>query len=414
MNYIVIGSGYGDEGKGLMTDYLTRQSNADYVVRFNGGPQAGHTVVTESARHVFGHVGAGTFAGANTYLTKDFLINPRMLSKELETLKKIGYSPSIVADEMCNITTVFDVAINTAVEQSRGGNKHGSCGMGINETVVRSLDPAFQISLLQMRSNSISRIIEKLKKIHLEWVPRRLVEHGLDLKTLPNFIGDFLRSDIDYEAEAYTMLQGLVHIHMHIGLVDRVSDNIVLEGAQGLALDEDLGHFPYVTRSNTGATNALKFIRFSNTDYWNYRFEMKDLELVYVTRAYTTRHGAGPLEQENENIGKGAAPYDMTNAPNEFQDSMRIAPLNLQRMKWLIDADIARAWIVNEDQLRKQVVIAITCLDQLADHVNVVDVNGVTIEMNTADLPDFVERQLDLKVKYLSHGPMASNVSIRK
>ena len=74
---VVIGANFGDEGKGLITDFETRRQDAQLVARFNGGAQAGHTVVTDAGqRHVFGHISAGTFAGASTYLASTFIVNP--------------------------------------------------------------------------------------------------------------------------------------------------------------------------------------------------------------------------------------------------------------------------------------------------------------------------------------------------
>jgi adenylosuccinate synthase len=84
----VIGAGFGDEGKGLITDALTRKLSSSLVARFNGGAQAGHTVISGENRHVFGHMSAGTFAGANTYLSSNFIVNPLSLAKELAELSK--------------------------------------------------------------------------------------------------------------------------------------------------------------------------------------------------------------------------------------------------------------------------------------------------------------------------------------
>ena len=85
---VVIGANYGDEGKGLMTDFLCRQHSADLVVRFNGGAQAGHTVVTpEGERHVFHHIGSGYFAGVPTYLSKFFVSNPVLFKQEYQELR---------------------------------------------------------------------------------------------------------------------------------------------------------------------------------------------------------------------------------------------------------------------------------------------------------------------------------------
>ena len=85
--YVIVGAGYGDEGKGLMTDCLVRKltekDRPPVNVRFNGGGQAGHTVVCKDGRHVFSHVGAGSFAHASTFLSSAFIVNPLVLEREL-------------------------------------------------------------------------------------------------------------------------------------------------------------------------------------------------------------------------------------------------------------------------------------------------------------------------------------------
>ena len=137
---VVIGAGFGDEGKGLMTDYFASQAKNNYgsglVVRFNGGSQAAHTVVTpEGKRHVFGHFGSGTLVGLPTYLSSFFAVHPILFREELAKLKVLGLTPKVYVDKECIVTTPFDMLINQIAETVRGENRHGSVGFGVNETV---------------------------------------------------------------------------------------------------------------------------------------------------------------------------------------------------------------------------------------------------------------------------------------
>lgn len=105
---IVIGANWGDEGKGLMTDYFSQKPNT-IVVCSNGGAQRGHTVVTlDSIRHVFRHFGSGTFNGASTYLSEDFICNPIIFRQEYEELKNLGYAPKTYINNKC-ISSVIGV-----------------------------------------------------------------------------------------------------------------------------------------------------------------------------------------------------------------------------------------------------------------------------------------------------------------
>src|SRR5262249_8795597 len=113
MAKVVIGAGYGDEGKGLMTDALAASFGpAATVVRFNGGAQAGHTVTLASGRrHVFHHIGSGTLAGVRTFLSRFFVANPILFGPEIAALKSAGVTPRIMIDPDAPITTPYDMMI---------------------------------------------------------------------------------------------------------------------------------------------------------------------------------------------------------------------------------------------------------------------------------------------------------------
>src|ERR1700733_5726906 len=148
---VVIGAGFGDEGKGLMTDYFAEPGGL--VVRFNGGAQAGHTVMVsrpfftrmpegyhkvttmDYSRHVFHHFGSGTFQGATTCLSRFFIVNPMVFVEECEQLRGLGLRPTVIIDPSCPVTTPYEMILNQIMEERRGDQRHGSCGLGINETV---------------------------------------------------------------------------------------------------------------------------------------------------------------------------------------------------------------------------------------------------------------------------------------
>ena len=150
---VVIGANFGDEGKGLMTDFFCSRfdpSKPVLNVRFNGGSQAGHTVVTPKGEsHIFGHLGAGSFLpNVATYLSKDFIVNPISFYKQYVKFVQDsdGLYPMIYAHPRCMITMAQDMMINQIIETRRGKDRHGSCGMGIYETILRDkIDKAVRI-----------------------------------------------------------------------------------------------------------------------------------------------------------------------------------------------------------------------------------------------------------------------------
>ncbi|MEZ5816032.1 MAG: adenylosuccinate synthetase [Hyphomicrobiaceae bacterium] len=347
----VIGAGYGDEGKGLLTDAFAAPFGRDgLVIRSNGGAQAGHTVELEDGRRrVFHHVGSGTLGGAATFLSRFFIANPIILREELGSLSELGVHPRLMIDPEAPVTLPYDMMINQIVERSRGGARHGSCGLGIGETVERSLRSAFRVSAADLVDEPLLRVI--LGRVRTEWVPVRLQQLGVAAS--PDEL-----ALVASEAVEEHWLQDVVSFveAMALGRPKLIGKGIVFEGAQGLLLDQDRGHFPYVTRSNTGVKNMAALAVELGIDH---------LDLVYATRAYTTRHGAGPLPYAY--TGK---PYpgivDRTNIPNPWQGTLRFAPLDLDVLAESIKADRGDLKGV---PLTHTLGLAVTCLDQTGTSV---------------------------------------------
>lgn len=350
---VVIGANYGDEGKGLVTDYLSDEDTM--VIRFNGGAQAGHTVVTpEGLRHVFHHFGSGTLRGAATFLSPFFITNPMLFRMEHDELckktKKTNFP--VCVDPSCFVTTPFDMMINHASERRKGKDKHGSCGIGINETIERSSRFGYMIKYGHL---SLPREL----KTNLEWVrdkyvPLRSAELGIPLSDMPHL----------YEPNIITkFVEDCVFMHSVCARSQwkdfpfKEQSKMVFEGAQGLCLDEEHKNFPYVTRSKTGFSNVAALLRMAH-DGLGFR------ELVntyYVTRTYFTRHGAGPLNRE-----LGAPPYpgivDATNVPNVHQDSLRFALFDFDDFFKEVKKDIL---LMNTVPNLCTASAVVTCADQV-------------------------------------------------
>lgn len=353
MIHAVIGANYGDEGKGVIVDYLSTPDTL--VVRHNGGAQAGHTVVTpEGIRHEFHHFGAGTFQGAQTLLSKYFLVNPmvyRTERKELFTL--LPELPRVYVSPLAPVTTPFDMLINRAVERQRGDKCHGSCGMGINETVERHGHPRFSLFVMNLRDEG--RLRDQLRLIEEDWVPRRCRELGIPelMSDQYNFLIEaFVATSQEFMATTDRMVDQMA--------ID-VAEHVVFEGAQGLRLDECSVDFPHVTRSRTGLTNVVKLLGACH--------RTEPLDVVYVTRSYVTRHGAGPLPLE---LGK-AHPFGWvgpeTNVSNPYQGALRYARLHGPTLQGPIATDLHAAYRETTRQIRPS--LAVTCLDQLPQDTDV-------------------------------------------
>jgi adenylosuccinate synthase len=142
---LVVDLAYGDCGKGTIVDFLARHTGTRMVVRFNGGPQAGHNVVTPDGRHhTFSQFGSGTFVpGARTLLSRFMLIEPYALLNETDHLRSLGVPDALdrlLIDGACPVITPCHQAANRLRELARGATAHGTCGLGVGEAVQDSLD----------------------------------------------------------------------------------------------------------------------------------------------------------------------------------------------------------------------------------------------------------------------------------
>ena len=349
----VIGAGYGDEGKGLITDALVEGCGAAVtVVRFNGGAQAGHTVtLPDGRRHVFHHVGSGTLAGALTFLSRFFVADPILLATEIADLAAMGFTPRIAIDPDASITTPFDMMINQIAETARGAGRHGSCGLGFGETLERHLRPEFALTAGRLEKDARASLLA----IRRRWVPERLARLGLwplgsdDLALInDDAILEHWFEDVSAFLNAATISEAAEL---------READAIVFEGAQGLLLDQDRGAFPHVTRSNTGLKNVLTLAG---------EVGITNLEAVYVTRCYTTRHGAGPLAHELPGAPH-ADVIDTTNVANPWQGALRFGTLDLSILAQAIADDLSDA---ASSPLTVSHALAMTCLDQIGPGIS--------------------------------------------
>ncbi|MBX9692335.1 MAG: adenylosuccinate synthetase [Cyanobacteria bacterium] len=374
--HAVIGANYGDEGKGLMTDYLASLApDRSLVVRFNGGAQAGHTVsLPDGRRHVFSHFGAGSFAGCPTVLSRFFIVNPIAFVRERRALGRIGLEPTVTIHGDALLTTPFDMLINRVVETKRGDAKHGSCGLGINETVTRCLHGDYGVFATRTSEMLNSgRLHSRLLRLGQEWLPVRLAEHGisLDVPDVRHFTDNMERILAQFIIDSKELLESAAITSSH-----PECERVIFEGAQGLMLDEDrVELWPHVTRSRTGLANVMALLP---------EFQINELEVVYMTRSYLTRHGAGPLPGEYT-----LSFPDATNIPNQFQGHLRFAPLDWCVLNASIARDLENAASTTISIGAK---LAITCMDQ------------VIVDYSESEIP----------VQFLSYGPSRADLVSRR
>jgi adenylosuccinate synthase len=337
---VVIGLGFGDEGKGRVVSYLSSQgSPSKLVVRFNGGHQAGHTVISEGRRHVFSSFGSGTLQRLPTYISRFCTVYPKALLNELELLAKMGLKPRVYIDPLAMITTPFDVDINRA-----DNSGHGTCGVGFGATIERN-EKFFHLYAQDLLYPSA--LNAKLIGMAAHYKPWRGI-HKAD------HVADFIQ-DVD---EFLQFVDIVPHTEIPY-------DDIIFEGAQGILLDMDFGFFPNVTRSNTTSKNAQILAEEMGVDR---------LDMYYVTRSYQTRHGHGFMTNEGEH--KILKPNGReTNVTNDWQGKFRLGMLDVDLLSYALACEAT----VNNPNSENHLVV--TCLDQTGEEFQATQ-NGERIGIN--------------------------------
>lgn len=351
---IVVGLGYGDEGKGSVVDFLARIKKAGIVVRYNGGAQAGHNVVTPDDRHhTFSQFGSATFLpGVKTYLSRFMVINPLAMINEEKHLQNLGIKNTFLRttiDESALVTTPFQIAVNRLLEIWRGDKKHGSCGMGVGRTVkdyqkygnkvlfakdlLDSKITAEKLGFLQNKCRDAARdLIPDLPRTEtsvreMEW---------LEDKTA-----------IDDMTKFFLYFAGLVKIVGDDYLKELIRKNniLIFEGAQGALLDKKYGFYPYITKTNTTFINACEL---SRENGYNGR-----ITKIGVFRGYATRHGNGPFPTEDGSLS--IYYQEQHNQEGMWQGKFRVGWQDLLTLRYglLINDGVDYLAITNIDQVAK-------------------------------------------------------------
>jgi adenylosuccinate synthase len=319
--YIVVDLGFGDSGKGLLTDFLVRHCSAGVVVRYNGGAQAGHNVVTPDGRqHTFSQFGSGTFIpGVKTYLARQVVIHPGALLVEGEILAGKGvqeaFSRLRISDQALVITP-FHQAANRIREIVRGTNRHGSCGVGVGEAVEDAqLHAEERVQAGDLGNPTMLR--RKLQSIR-EKKYEQIVALCRGTSITPLLIRElsvFEREEIvDEWLASLARLSELGLVVPDAVLEDwlRQTETVIFEGAQGVLLDAEAGFHPFTTWSRCTAANAIDLLQELAPD--------AIVSKIGIMRSYAVRHGPGPLPTETDAFASVVSEH---NKYNEWQGAVR-------------------------------------------------------------------------------------------
>ena len=324
--FIVAGLLYGDEGKGQTVHDLALTHDAKLVVRYNGGPQAGHNVIYNGRHHTFSQFGAASLLpNVETHLSQFMVFNPMALMNEVrhlsvQTNRSEGdLLASLTVDERALVVTPFHRWVNQLKETARGRDRHGSCGMGIGECVADSIEHAPEVLRAgdltkdegTIRNKLTSTYQLQLKKtdceimmgsINLDELTAKYKELGARIKVVsPSFLSNYFKL--------------------------RPYNTVVFEGAQGILLDETYGFAPFHTWSDCTFAKAKLMLRDAGF--------CGNIMQIGLLRAYTTRHGAGPMVTEDPFLTEYI--HDPFNVEGSWQGKFRVGNFDLVAAKYALE-----------------------------------------------------------------------------
>jgi adenylosuccinate synthase len=327
-NVVVVGTQWGDEGKGKVVDWMT--DHAQGVVRFQGGHNAGHTLVIKGVKTALQLIPSGIMRdGVACYIGNGVVLDPTHLLSEIERLEAAGVEvrSRLFISESCPLILPFHVAVDKAREALRetsGSGKIGTTGKGIG--------PAYEdkVARRALRAQDLKH-------------PERFAKKLRELLDLHNFAlrgylkGEELAFEPIFE-QAMKMAEAIKPMLADVGYMihkaSKAGANILFEGAQGTLLDIDHGTYPYVTSSNCVAGNAAAGAGVG-PQMLHY--------MLGITKAYTTRVGSGPFPTELDWEKPGTVGYHLSTVGQERGTVTGRA----RRCGWLDAAALKRSIIIN-------------------------------------------------------------------
>ena len=327
-NVVVVGTQWGDEGKGKVVDWLTDHAQA--VVRFQGGHNAGHTLVIKGVKTALQLIPSGIMRdGVACYIGNGVVVDPSHLMLEIERLEAMGVEvrSRLFISESCPLILPFHVAVDKAREllrETSGGGKIGTTGKGIGPAYE---DKVARRALRVQDLKHPARFEKKLREL-LELHNFALAGY---LKSTPLEFQPIFDMAMKVADEIKPMMADVGYI-LHAAC--RNGDNILFEGAQGTLLDIDHGTYPFVTSSNCVAGNAAAGAGVG-PDLLHY--------ILGITKAYTTRVGSGPFPTELDMDVPGTVGHHLSTIGQE-RGTVTGRP---RRCGWLDAALLKRSIIIN-------------------------------------------------------------------
>ena len=421
-NIVVVGSQWGDEGKGKIVDVLT--NNYDIIARFQGGPNAGHTLEFDEIKHVLHTIPSGIFHDKKiNVIGNGVVIDPVIFKKEIDTLKNLGVdvSSKLFVSRKAHLIFPTHRLIDQASELSKGKKKIGSTLKGIGPTYMdKTGRNGFRVGELEIDGweNKLNNLISK----HERLIKNFNVDINYNIDELKDEFLDALKF-----LKSLTLIDSEHYFHTSL----KSNKKILAEGAQGSLLDIDFGTYPYVTSSNTTSAGACTGLGIPPNKIGN----------VYgIFKAYTTRVGSGPFPTElfdetGQRIGKIGHEFGATTGRARRCGWLDLVSLKhsinvngvteLIMMKGDVLSGLEKLKICTKYRYKNEIIehlpftIDDSSLEPIYEEIEGWNEDITQID-NYHDLPDnfkkyvtFLEKNLELEIKIVSVGPNRKQTIIR-
>ena len=419
---LILGLQWGDEGKGKIVDVLT--NNYDIIARFQGGPNAGHTLEFDEIKHVLHTIPSGIFHDKKiNVIGNGVVIDPVIFKKEIDTLKNLGVdvSSKLFVSRKAHLIFPTHRLIDQASELSKGKKKIGSTLKGIGPTYMdKTGRNGFRVGELEIDGweNKLNNLISK----HERLIKNFNVDINYNIDELKDEFLDALKF-----LKSLTLIDSEHYFHTSL----KSNKKILAEGAQGSLLDIDFGTYPYVTSSNTTSAGACTGLGIPPNKIGN----------VYgIFKAYTTRVGSGPFPTElfdetGQRIGKIGHEFGATTGRARRCGWLDLVSLKhsinvngvteLIMMKGDVLSGLEKLKICTKYRYKNEIIehLPFTIDDSSLEPIYE-EIEGwnedITQVDNYHDLPDnfkkyvtFLEKNLELEIKIVSVGPNRKQTIIR-
>ena len=411
---MILGLQWGDEGKGKIVDVLTK--NYDIIARFQGGPNAGHTLIFDGIKHVLHTIPSGIFhKNKINVVGNGVVIDPVIFKNEIEKLKEVGVDlkNKLYISKKAHLILPTHRLIDQASELSKGAKKIGSTLKGIGPTYMDKTGRN-GLRIGDLDEDDWILKYENLKNKHLDLIKNFNVNIDFDIEELSNIFFD----SIDYIKQVK-----FIDSEHFFNESLKNGKKIIAEGAQGSLLDIDFGTYPFVTSSTTTAAGACTGLGIAPN---------KINDVIGIFKAYTTRVGSGPFPTElHDDIGKRIAQVGKEFGATTGRPR-RCGWLDLVALKHsIIINGVTKLAIMKGDVLsgikKIKICTKYKYRGELIDHLpfslesknlepvyeefdgwdeDITDLNNPKNLPNTfINYINFIEKQVGLKIKIISVGP---------